>query len=453
MPVFAYKDLPKLLAQLEKGRPAPIYLITGDPFLIRTFYQELIDRLIPKEQQAFNLELVDGEKEDVRTIIERMQTFPFLPGPKAVVVKNPLPLFDVANEERLWKKAEEAWGKGDRERALRLLRSLLTGSGISVPPVNKEDFPGKKPGRTKFPSGRDENLPPWLKEALVHLKELPEEESPPQSQAQTLEEAVLVGFPPNHFLIILLEGSSGSKKIVKTISQVGAVCNLSVKQEKKGEQTATLKGLLRNRLSVEGKTIHPQAEALLLDRVGPEPSVLEMEIQKLVLYLGERKQIEPQDVLEMTGGFREEPIYELTAVLGERKPIKAVEMLNQLEEQGYLPLQILGAMANFFRRLLTAREALKSLPPLPRRLLEDYGPFSTRVLPLLKESPAGEFFSQTHPFVIYNTLKTAQTFSQSQLYQAFTSLQVIDRLMKTSGADPSLLLQDFILRFCQQEES
>ena len=86
-----------------------------------------------------------------------------------------------------------------------------------------------------------------------------------------------------------MEGPPGSKKIVKSIAEYGVVINLALRQGKKGEQTTTLKRIFKNTAFARGKTILPQAEALLLERVGPETYLLEMEIQKLVAYTGDQE--------------------------------------------------------------------------------------------------------------------------------------------------------------------
>ncbi len=248
-----------------------------------------------------------------------------------------------------------------------------------------------------------------------------------------------------------MEGPPGSKKIIKSIAEYGVVINLALKQGKKGEQTTTLKGFLKTRLGREGKTILPQAEALLLERVGPETYLLEMEIQKLVAYTGDRKQILPKDIAEVVGAFREEPLYELTTVIGERKLAEALRKLNQLWEQGYNPLQILAGITNTLRRLLVARELLEAISGVSARSWQDFGSFSAKVLPRLKQAPLPETLSKVHPFVLFNTLKTSQNFSLSRLVLALETLHEADRMLKTSGATPSFLLEDFIISFCNRE--
>ncbi|MEW6187990.1 MAG: DNA polymerase III subunit delta [Thermodesulfobacteriota bacterium] len=447
----SYKEIPNLLDQIEKGQPAPVYLIAGDAFLGQELFQQLVSLLVPEQQRSFNLELVDGEREDIRSTLERMQTFPFLPGRKVVAVKNPVQVFSSGGEDRLWKRAEETWRKGELERSSRILQTLLRNSGISMDLQNSKREALEAGIKEKWFPGPGETLPEWIREALSQMASSGAEEFSGLNPDQLLESALRQGFPAGHILILLLEGPPGTKKIVKSIAELGVVCHLNVRQGKKAEQAAALKGLIKTTLSQEGKTIHPQAEALLLERVGPETALLKMELRKLAAFLGDRKQILSKDVMELSGGLREEPLYELTGVLGERKMKEGLEKLRQLGEQGYNPLQILSAVANTLRRLLIARELLEKLPPLPSRVWQDYGAFSTRVLPLLKDIPLPDSLSKTHPFVLYNTLRTTQNFSWSQLISALQSLQDTDRLLKTSGVEAAFLLQDFIISFCKKQ--
>ncbi|MBI4767661.1 MAG: hypothetical protein HY787_24210 [Deltaproteobacteria bacterium] len=444
MPSFSYKDISKILEQAEREHPAPVYLIAGDSYLTNDVLQKLIGRLLPLEQQTFNLEIVDGEKEEVPSILERLQTFPFFPGRKVVSVKNPLSIFSTGSHDRLIKKAEEAWQKGQPERSSRLLRTLLQDAGIPPDLKVDEDILSEK----LFPETVGP-IPNWVKEVLLQMGNQGPGESITQNPDDLLESAIRKGFPKDHILIIILEGPPGIKKIVKTIAEYGVVINLALKQGKKGEQTVALKGFLKARLGQEGKTMMPQAEAILLERVGSETFLLEMEIQKLVAYTGDRKRIQAKDITEIVGAFREEPLYELTAVLGERKLEEGLRKLSQLWDQGYNPLQILAGISNTLRRLLTAQELLETISEAPPRIWQDFGAFSSKILPRFKQSPLPETLSKVHPFVLFNTLKTAQNFSRSHLIMALEILHEADRLLKTSGATPVFLLEDFIISFCR----
>jgi len=450
MPILAYKDVPRLLKQVEKGRTAPVYLLAGDPYLTQEVHQQLIDRLIPEEVRSFNLEVLDGEKEDLPSILEHLQTFPFFPGRKVVSVRNPIQVLPAEKEDRLWKKAEEAWQKGQADRCDTYLLTLFRNAGLSLHDV-QEGLNGEAGSLArKILPEKESALPPWFKEALQHL---PKERLGPSSgdhPDQLLESALKKGFPKNHLLILLTETLPGKKKILKILEEYGIVIDLSLKQAKKGEQTAALKSYLRERLLKEGGTIHPQAEALLLERVGAEVFLLEMEIQKLLSYLGDRKQILPKDISEVVGAGREEPLYELTAFLGDRNPEQGLRVLRQLWQQGYNPLQILTGIINAFRRFLVAHELLQRASDLPQQSWRDFSAFSARVMPRLKQAPLPEHLSKTHPYVLFNTLKAANNFTREELLTALKALHETDRLLKTSGTTPAFLLEDFVLSHCRE---
>lgn len=451
MPVYTYKDTSMILAHVEKGLPAPVYLIAGDAFLSKEVHQQLIIRLLPEEIRPFNLEFADGEKEPIHSVLDRLHTFPFIPGRKVVSVKNPVQLFAPGNDERLWKKAEEAWKKGQKERCAYLLGTLFQNAGISIG-TGVEEFPGNEEDLVEKTASHKKNpLPDWCREALTLLKDQISDGSTNLNADQLLESALRKGFPKDHILILLLEGPPGTKKIVKSISELGVVLNLSLKQSKKGEQTTTLKSYLRSRLFQEGKTIHPQAESLLLERIPPEVFLLEMEIQKLSSYLGDRVKILPNDITELVGASREEPLYELTTVLEARNVEQGLQKLNQLWEQGYNPLQILAAITNSLRRLVLAKELREIGTETSLRVWNDFGAFSAQLFPKLKQLPLPEPLSKVHPFVLFNTLKTAEKFTMGHLIASLEALHGADRLLKTSGSAATFVLQDFIFSFCKKE--
>ncbi|MBA4392344.1 MAG: hypothetical protein C0407_02210 [Desulfobacca sp.] len=448
MPTYTYKDVSQVLVQAEEGHPAPIYLIAGDPYLAEEFQRQLIHRLLPEEKRSLNLEVVDGEKEDILSILERLQTFPFFPGRKVVSVKNPVQIFSTGDKDRLWKKAEEAWRKGQSVSCTRLIRTFLQQTGISPKLLEGGVKENEEVLRAKLFPHKKDLLPDWFKEALIYMKDLLPEESGIQNPDQLLESAIHQGFPKDHILILLVEGSPGAKKIVKSIAEHGVVLNVSLRQSNKKEQTVTLRAYLKSRLSQEGKSIQPQAESLLLGRIDPEIFLLEMEIQKLVSYLGDRKQILPKDITELVGSNREEPLYELTKVLEERNFEEGLQKLKQLWEQGYNPLQILAGITNTLRRLLVAKELQEKISDAPVRAWQDFGIFSAKILPQLKEIPLPELLSKVHPFVLFNTMNTAKKFSLPQLISALNALHEADRRLKISGATPAFLLENFIISFC-----
>jgi DNA polymerase-3 subunit delta len=441
MPTYTYRDLAEIIEQIQAGKAAPVYLIAGDPFLARRTHDQLLEALLPETIRALNWELLDGEKEEIPTLIERLRTYPFFPGRKVVSLKNPVILKPVEPEALLWARAEEAWEKKRPERCLQNLSRLQPKSSQ---PASTGDLPGLTSLFTKvFPAPPGETLPGWLDQALAYWVHHPLDWVNPE---MLLEQALQVGFPEGHVLIILSEELASSKTLIKTIAQRGLVIDLTLKKAKKNEQTAASRRYLQDRLGREGKQIERTAEALLLERVGPDLGLLEMEIQKLVTY-SEEKRIALEAVEALVAANREEPIYELTAALGRKNAPEGMRILRRLWEQGYHPLPILGGLINAFRRFLLALERLAPSGPQATQRLGDYQPFSQNILPRMQKEGLPEDLSKLHPFALFNTFKGAQNFTLPELIRSLESLHRIDRQLKTSGGTDRFLLEDFILTF------
>lgn len=226
---------------------------------------------------------------------------------------------------------------------------------------------------------------------------------------------------------------------------MGVFLDLTLKPGSKRERTAALTHYLRKRLSEEGKRMTPEAEALLLERAGPAPAQLEMEIQKLAAYSGERDRITAEDVDGLVDLNREEPIYELTTALGEKNSRAALVILDRLWDQGLHPLVILSGLANAYRRLLLTREIIDTLPPPLSQPGMDFPRFTNKIWPRLQENPLPGPLTKLKPYALFNLLRAAQRFSREELFRALEALHRIDRGLKSTGADGRSLLEDFIL--------
>jgi DNA polymerase III delta subunit len=441
-------DPPPWLAAIYAGRPASIYLIVGDPFLTRPLHRQILEALLPAENRDLNWEQVDGEKEEVPTLIERLRTYPLFPGPKVVSVKNFWLLAPPEDRKGLLEKAREAWEKGEAGRSKRLLARILSESGVSLKPRNG---PGAEHWKAQCLKVLEElhagAAPDWVTKVLETWDRdpSPETSGPEELLAQALQE----GLPEGHFLILINEQVGRQKKIVRHIEKNGVFLDQTVKSGTKKDLAASLKNYLKPLLAREGKSLAPQAEALLLQRIGPEPGLLAMEIGKLAAYAGDRGRITVEDVDLLIGVSREEPLYELTTALGEKNPTAALRILQRLWERGFHPLAILTGITNAFRRFLAAREWLDALPPRAASSWKDYPSFAQQLLPRIQKSPLPGSLSKLQPFALFNLLKSARLFSSSESVQALEALQRIDRRLKTTGADGKPLLEDFILTRCR----
>ncbi|MCG6919315.1 MAG: hypothetical protein LJE89_17435 [Deltaproteobacteria bacterium] len=106
MPSFDKKNFIKVLEQVEEGSIAPIYLLHGEDYLVKTALEELTELLVPESQRSTNLQVVDGREADFRQILDSVNTFALFGGRKVVVVRNSRIFYSRANLPALVVKSQ-----------------------------------------------------------------------------------------------------------------------------------------------------------------------------------------------------------------------------------------------------------------------------------------------------------------------------------------------------------
>ncbi len=102
--------------------------------------------------------------------------------------------------------------------------------------------------------------------------------------------------------------------------------------------------------------IEPQAVMLLLEKVGTDLYQVQMEMNKLSLYVGKKTKIEASDVKELLYSTRSHSVFELTHAIGNRKKSEALTILDQLLLEGESEVFIFSMIVRFLRNLWKALE-------------------------------------------------------------------------------------------------
>jgi DNA polymerase-3 subunit delta len=102
------------------------------------------------------------------------------------------------------------------------------------------------------------------------------------------------------------------------------------------------------------KQLPAAAAGLLVDLVGTEMGLLDQEIMKLAIYVGERKKIDVADVDRLVGNSRAESTWKIFDALAASQSPEALAILDRALDQGEEPLKIMGAFSMQLRRLAQA---------------------------------------------------------------------------------------------------
>lgn len=112
-----------------------------------------------------------------------------------------------------------------------------------------------------------------------------------------------------------------------------------------------------------GKQLAAGASRLLIDLIGPEMGLIDQELAKLAVYVGEANRIEVGDVDQLVGRSRLEDTWKIFNYIGNGQVSEALTYLDQLLTQGKDVRELLGAFSYRMRQLAQAgRLAIQGVP-------------------------------------------------------------------------------------------
>jgi len=444
----------KLLADLKKGIVAPCYLLYGgEEFLIGETLNRMLDILVLPADRDFSLFYLDDETTDLDVLAGHVLSPSLLGSRKVVVVRNTGIFTSSENLADLIEKIRSN-REENPQRAVKWFLTFLKLAGLKREDMINDgwrkitDDQWHNIVETDFGDDREK----WLPQVIDLAISLGWTEGDETDNIQQLGEIFLKGLPAGNCVIFTAQTADKRKKIFKIIEETGIVLHFG---ELKSEALLkeTLKQEAQELLASSGKNLTPGAWVALGRKTGFQLRGTLNELQKLVLFVGEKTNIDEKDVDYVVGKTKEDSIFELTAALSEKNQLAALAALKALLDQGVHYLVILSMISREIRLLIKAKvlEGTGKMPKITGSM--DYGWFQKNVYPLLKE-PAGTKAKQNdslvkkHPYVIFNALRNCGRFSFPVLEGFLDDLLEMDLAMKSSAADPRLLLENFLVKAC-----
>jgi DNA polymerase-3 subunit delta len=455
MPVFAKKDFPKILEQIEQGNIAPIYLLHGEDYLVKSALAELTKLLVPESQRSTNLQVVDGSEADFGQILDSVNTFALFGGRKVVVVRNSRIFYSRANLPGLVAKSKDAYEAGDLKTAARFLLEVLgyaTWSLADVAAGAWREIPADLWNQTM---GVEQELSEveWLEKVVEYAGSAELEIPVKTDEGSMLEKALLRGFPSEHCLLITTDAIDRRRSLYRVMEEKGMVADFSVTsgtgRQARAQQEAVLRSLAEETLSTAGKKIESEALSLLLERTGFNLWALKTQVEKVISFVGEESLVTLAQIESMCDQFREEALYELNNSVTGQDCEAALQVLNRLLNQNYHPLQIIASLTTEVRRLLLAREFIEV--HLSGRLDPSisYGRFRKTVLPIVKENTEkGSPLGSMHPFALHKTLVRSRAYQTMELINALQHLFRADLTLKSSGIAEGAVMESLVMKLC-----
>lgn len=206
----------------------------------------------------------------------------------------------------------------------------------------------------------------------------------------------------------------------------GEVIVLEQKKEKRIEER------VRAFIRKHGKKMTHQALQLLTNRIKDE-SILDMELMKLVTYVGDRGEIKSKDILTIGVETHEESLITLFDAFAKKNKKEALAIFENLLQNGLHVLAVHSFLVRQMRLLLHAKDMEEIFTASP-----DYGVFAKTFGKWkdgvdLKPSEKKHYLPFQKPYYAFKLSKTSEKISKRDLIAFFDMLAALDVAIKSGG--------------------
>ncbi len=487
MPEINYKELKTHLDQLSSASDAkfaPVYLIHGEEMLVKSVFDELLDFLFPGASHSLNYEAVDGAAENIRDVIERLNTFSLLPGLKVIAVRDSNIFYARQDNARLLENAKTAYDNNDLRKAATTFLSLMGHLNLTFDDVGKSN-------RSKALGMASDRLSDdaWLDDIIAYCQEHHLKITAADDDCALLQRAVEKGFPKNNHLIITADFADKRRALFKTISQTGMVIDCVIpKGERRIDKMAqqdVLVEKMSSMLKASGKKMDKAAYLAMYEMTGFDLRTFTNNLEKLISYVGDHDTITVDDVESVLKRTKKDPIYDLTNAICDRSIERSIFYLDSILSAGFHPLQVLAAIANQIRKLLLVKDFVERPSGSNWYAGCPYNRFQQSVIPAIvshdkdlltridtwehtfsnsdnsenksktkksKKKFATDLLIAKNPnnvYPVYQIFLKSEHFSKDDLIDALGMLNQTDTQLKSTGQDPQLILEKAIFGICQ----
>lgn len=228
-------------------------------------------------------------------------------------------------------------------------------------------------------------------------------------------------------LILLLAKLDARTKLGKALAKWRSVVDCGRLYERQ------VPGWIVERTRRHGKRIAPRAAQMLAEYVGSDLGQLSNHIEKLVTYVGDRAQIDADDIAALTDTDRTRTIFELTECIGSKHTQRALTILNQFTQSGDEAPYVVTMLAWQLRRLWKTKRIVAQ---------SARGAGDSLVTDVQKAVGGARFF-------IPDLIRQSQAYEEADLVRGYRLLLEYDVKFKTSGDDPKMLLELLVLNLCR----
>ncbi len=252
--------------------------------------------------------------------------------------------------------------------------------------------------------------------------------------------------------LLISAGKVDKRKVFfKTLDKIGIVESFVAWSADDRDWANQADARARTAISARQKEISEEALSELVSRVGPNPRLLDNEIEKLCLYVGSRKAIEAVDVTAVCTRNKTARAFALGDALGDRD---LPRLLRRLDEELWelkfdsqkSEIGLLYGLIAKVRAMLLLKEMLREGWVKPEM---DFTRFKAQLERVpVEQLPTDRRFNPLalNPYVLYKALPQVKRYTQAELVRAMDLLRECNQRLVGSGLDETLVLQQTLVQ-------
>jgi DNA polymerase III delta subunit len=257
------------------------------------------------------------------------------------------------------------------------------------------------------------------------------------------------GLPDGHVFVITADDVDKRSAFYKSCVEHGQVQEFSL-QERMRDAEKTALERIGSELEAAGLKADTDIKIALRDRVGMDSRQIANEITKLVLYLGNRRQIEASDIQAIISPTHTAIAWDLADAFGTRDAPRALMCLRQLVFQKEEPMGLIVVLENRLKELLFLREALDKGWVRLKDKLATWGELPATIDQVLSEDLPRDP-RQTHPYRTGILIQQAARYTRLELLMAQRVIMDAHERLLSSSVPEYTILELMLVRLISRE--
>jgi DNA polymerase-3 subunit delta len=241
-----------------------------------------------------------------------------------------------------------------------------------------------------------------------------------------------------------LDLRKANNKKIKNIAILESFNNLKLSDRKYQELKSEI---IRENVAKNGKKISHDALRFLCEALPNDTGVMENEIEKLTIYLGEEVNISLDVCQKVCAKTPESLIYLFTNSLMEKNLSSSIKLLDVLIDNGEVEMKIMAAIASEVQKIVQTRLAMEEL-----QVQNNLNPRTfDNIDAALKLKYPNNFLLSQHPFRAFKLCEAALAWNKENIAYALKVASEANLAIVSGKMAPRTVLEQLIFAICQNK--